>query len=95
MAAGLFIAQTWTWVAAAFSQFIGRPSYEVTLCRDDLLIAGKGHLGSEFKSCKSPEMPDEEDDIPLDLILKEEQIEVIANGTLATDEKGTTTYEYG
>lgn len=34
-------------------------------------------------------MPDEEDDIPLDLILKEEQIEVIANGTLATDEKGT------
>ena len=22
-----------------FSQFIGRPSYEVTLCRDDLLIA--------------------------------------------------------
>lgn len=40
-------------------------------------------------------MPDEEDDIPLDLILKEEQIEVIANGTLATDEKGTTTYEYG
>lgn len=80
-------------MAAAFSQFIGRPSYEVTLCRDDLLIAG--HLGSEFKSCKSPEMPDEEDDIPLDLILKEEQIEVIANGTLATDEKGTTTYEYG
>ena len=40
-------------------------------------------------------MPDEEDDIPLDLILKEEQIEVIANGTLATDEKGTTTSEYG
>ena len=33
-------------------------------------------------------MPDEEDDIPLDLILKEEQIEVIANGTMATDEKG-------
>ena len=40
-------------------------------------------------------MPDEEDDIPLDLILKEEQIEVIANGTLATDEKGTKlTYVY-
>ena len=40
-------------------------------------------------------MPDEEDDIPLDLILKEEQIEVIANGTLATDEKGTNlTYGY-
>ena len=40
-------------------------------------------------------MPDEEDDIPLDLILKEEQIEVIANATLATDEKGTSlTYEY-
>ena len=54
-----------------------------------------GHLGSEFKSCKSPDMPDEEDDIPLDLILKEEQIEVIANGTLATDEKGTNlTYGY-
>ena len=55
----------------------------------------QGHSRSEFKSCKSPEMPDEEDDIPLDLILKEEQIEVIANGTLATDEKGTSlTYVY-
>ena len=31
-------------------------------------------------------MPDEEDDIPLDLILKEEQIEVIANGPATADD---------
>ena len=39
-----------------------------------------------IKAKQSPEMPDEEDDIPLDLILKEEQIEVINNGPATAED---------